>query len=287
MMRLQQRATVAGLALTPRLLTLVVVGLLAASQNAHAQLTVSPSRVVHQAKPKQTLVGLFTVENGGESPLEVSVEPEDWSQGISGGRGRVGWLTVRPTKLTLQPGKSAKVKYTIRVPQDANGELRTQVFFTTTSTGRVTTRSRLGSIIYVAVEGTERIEGAITKVDAAYTATTPGVASPDRLDLVIRIHNHGNAHIVPEGTVVVRDSQGQAVATVPLPPGWGLLPNEEDAFHAIGPGVHLKPGHYTLDVTVFCGGDLRHPATVTKTVDAEVTKKGELRLIEPASPPPQ
>ena len=260
---------------------------------AEAGLSVSPPRTVLQGKPNKTLTGYFTLTNDGEHPLQVRVEPEDWAEGIRGGRGPVPWLRVRPTELMLGPGKLSRVKFTVRIPKDARGELRAQVFFTTREApdasagdGAVSLRSRLGTIIYVAIESTERIEGDITKVQAFYAPSTQGVKRPDRLEVVMGIHNRGNAHIVPEGHVDIRNDKGEIVEAVPLQSGWGLLPNEEDTSRAIGNGVHLQPGRYTLELTIFIGGDLRHPTTLTKGVAAVVTEQGHLRLLEepPASP---
>ena len=254
---------------------------------AYAALTVSPSRVVLKGHPSQVLVGFFAVKNEGDAPMQVMVEPEDWSSGVQGARGSVGWMTVQPTRLSIRPGKTARVKYRIRIPKEASGELRTQVFFTTDVTeGSMPMRSRLGTIIYVGIEGTEHIEAAIRGVDDAYTASTPGVARPDRPDFVLAIQNLGNTHIVPEGQVVVHDQDGEVAATVPLPPGWGLLPNEEDGYHAMRHGIHLKPGRYTVEVAIACGSDLRAPTTVTRTLEAVVTDEGHLNLLESSAPGP-
>src|SRR3989338_6904821 len=98
---------------------------------AEAGLSVSPPRVVLKGKPNKTLTGFYTVTNQGDQPLQVIVEPEDWAQGFRGGRGPVPWLQVKTKQLTLRPGKQARVKFTVRIPKDAKGELRAQVFFTT------------------------------------------------------------------------------------------------------------------------------------------------------------
>ena len=156
-------------------LLLLVACCLSLVPDVEAGLSVSPPRTVLQGKPNKTLTGYFTLTNDGEHPLEVRVEPEDWAGGIGGGRGPVPWLKITPTQLMLRPGKTSRVKFTVRIPKDASGELRAQVFFTTTeagepshSEGAMSLRSRLGAIIYVAVEGTEHIEGDITKVQALY-----------------------------------------------------------------------------------------------------------------------
>ena len=135
-------------------------------------------------------------------------------------------------------------------------------------------------IIYVVIEGTEQIKGNISRLDVSYRASTPGVSQPDRLDVLLGVANESNVHVVPEGSVLVRDQQGHPVATITLAPGWGLLPHEEDAYHAIGHGIHLKPGTYTLEASILLGGDLRRPMTVSKTVMAEVTPEGQIHLLE-------
>ena len=274
----------------PPLLRLLISATLIVTAGAPAAqaLSISPPRTVHQTKPGKALTGFFTVTNDTDTPLKVKVEPEDWAQGLTGKRGAVPWLTVKPAKLMLRPGKEARVKYTIRVPKDASGELRAQVFFTSESTERsVSMRSRLGAIIYVGVEGTERIDAEITTLEAFYTASTPGVAKPDRMDVVLGIQNRSNVHIIPGGRIRFRDAKDVVVETVTLQEGWGLLPNEEDRYHAIQHGVHLKPGTYSIDIAVECGNDLRHPKTITKTVRAEVSPQGTVRVLEdvPASAP--
>jgi len=252
-----------------------------------AALNVSPSRVVLQVKPRQTRTGYFFLENRGDTPLQVRVEPEDWAGGITGGRGLVPWLSVTPAQLSLRPGRRGKVTYVIRVPQHASGELRAQIFFTTTETSEaVSLRSRLGTMLYVGVKGTEHIAGEITQVEVRYIASTPGVATPDRLDVAFGIHNQGNVHLIPEGQVVVRDVARQPVATIALPAGWGLLPHEQEIYHALQHGVHLKPGVYTMEIDVICGKDLGHPTALTKMLDVIIDEQGLVRQPDPASTHP-
>jgi hypothetical protein len=262
---------------------------IAGATTTEASLAVSPSRIVLSVKASKSASGFYTVENRGQEPLSVIVEPEDWTHGAGGARGTVKWLTVRPREFTLSPGQSRKVKYFVRVPKDAHGELRTQVFFTMkTVSGSSSIQSRLGTIIYVGVSGTERIEAAFTAVEAIYSPSTPGISAPDRMDILLRIHNLSNAHIVPEGTVRIMDERQELVATIPLPPGWGLLPNEEDAYHAISQNVHVAPGRYTMEVSIFCGGDLRHPVRITKKLSMEIMEDWRVQLQEqePADRPP-
>jgi hypothetical protein len=267
-----------------RLVGLLLLGLFVAAPEARAALTVSPMRVVLHGKPRAALVSYFTVENTGDARLEIEVEPEDWSRGVQGDRGAVEWLTVHPKRVNLKPGQRARVKCTVRVPKQASGELRTQVFFSSHVSGAaMPVRSRLGAILYVVVEDTQQLDAAVTDVAASYTASTPGIASPDRFDVAVRIHNRSNVHVAPSGDVELRDQAGIIVARIPLQSGWALLPNEQDAYHAIGHGLYLKPGAYTLAVTVRYGADVRRLTTITSTFTARLTPEGSVEVF--ASPP--
>lgn len=261
-----------------------VCGVLAGQ--AEAGVSVSPSRVVIRGKPGQKLAGEFHVKNAGHEPITVTVEPEDWTDGAKGARGSVSWLTVKPTQFELARGKSRKVKYTVRVPEETQGEVRAQVFFTSMITGAQGMRSRLGAILYVSLKGTERVEAAIGAVEVRYTAATPGIHKPDRLDVAVRIQNRSNVHIIPEGKAVFKDADGRVAATALLPRGWGLLPQEEDLYHAIVTGVYMRPGRYTLEIAIRCGDDVQQPIALEKTLPATLSPQYEWTLEEPPAATP-
>lgn len=258
---------------------------LACTASAEAAMAVSPSRIVYQAKPNATVRGTFTVKNTGEERLEVSVEPEDWAGGLTGARKPPPWVKVRPAHVTLKPGKHARVTYTIRIPPDARGELRSQVFFSSRGSDPASPLSRVGAIIYIGVQGTEQIDAAITSLDARYTVGTPGATQPDELALIAGIRNLGNAHIIPEGEFLVRDEAGRVSATIPLAPGWGLLPGQEEPYQAVGHGIHLTPGRYVLEAKLRCGDDLGAPTTLTKTAEIVFTESGEFQVNQTHVPP--
>ncbi len=262
----------------------VVLACLLAAGPAEAGLTVSPLRIVLPSKPKQTHSGIFEVQNTGSATLKVLVEPVDWTGGVSGDRAKVDWMTVHPSEFSLTPGQRAQVEYRVRVPKKAKGELRAQVFFSMMSdgaSGAVDVTSRLGAVVYVPIKGSEEIDFEITKIDAAYSASTPGVAQPDRLDVAIRIRNHSNIHIIPGGDLLIHDTRGRVVARVPIAKGWGLLPHEGDTYRVVAPGLHLKPGRYTLGAVIRCGEDVGHESVVERAVGLKIAEDGSLQLSSP------
>ncbi len=243
--------------------SVVAICLLGWATSADAQLSVTPGRTVLRARPGQARTGSFLVSNLSDQVMRVSVEPEDWSGGATGGRGNVSWMKVRPKRLKLKPGRTAKVRYKVRVPKDATGELSIQVFFTTEqegAPGQMAVRSRLGTIVYLAVEGTEEVGAEVLRVKSFYTAPEGGPR--DRLEITLDIANRGNVHVVPAGDVRVVDGEGRTRYRMPIRSGWGLLPREQDTYRAIRRGVRLEPGAYTLQITVRCGEDLGQPVRV-------------------------
>ena len=99
MMRAGERACAAAL----------MAALLAQAGPVGASLLLSPVRVVLQAKPKESATGFFKVENQAAEPIRVTVEPEDWADGVSGERQAPDWLKVKPSAFWLKPGKGARV----------------------------------------------------------------------------------------------------------------------------------------------------------------------------------
>ena len=266
---------------------ILVVGLVSAGLSravaVEAALNVGPTRQVVLAKPGSVYRGFYDVTNVGGEPLLVNVEPENWAGGIRGDRAKVDWLTVKPNQLTITAGEQVRVRYTVWVPEDATGELRTQVFFTTTDTGGGGSqlKSRLGTIIYVTVVGTEQLDAAIRSMTFGYESTTEGVEKPDNLTVNLGIQNMSNVHIIPQGRVEVLNEEGNLAANIDVIGGWGLLPEEMDTYRAVGQGVYLKPGRYTLRAKILFGNDLNTPKEVVRDYPIIVSEDDKITELVP------
>lgn len=253
---------------------------------AEAALSVAPSRVVLKLKAGERETGFYTVQNRGDAKLSVKVQPVDWSYGIHGKRETVEWFTVDPKEFVLKPGEEAKVRYRVKTSKSDEGENRTQVFFISEPIGGESPLvTRLGTIVYVAIDGTERLEASITDVRVDSLNGVEEVEKPDKLRFHIDILNLGNAHVVPEGRVVIYDDEENRVEHIKLTGGWGLLPQETHTYQALKSGVYLKPGNYTAKIFIFYGGDLNRQREIETSVHFKVDETGHAERYTPEKTP--
>ena len=69
------------------------------------------------------------------------------------------------------------------------------------------------------------------------------------------VQNLGSIHIVPTGTVYLKDSTGQIVRTVPLRlPDVETIILPEQTGLLVSPDFLIMPGEYTAEVHVFADG---------------------------------
>ena len=171
------------------------------------QVTCAPSRTVH---------GRFHVTNQSDERAVVIVEPEDWLARwkVSGALHLKDWLQVKPDRFTLGPGASCWVKYRVTVPQDASGELMAMLFFSSQSDAdrksSLRIKTRIGVSLCVFVEGTQKYNAEIEKIEAS--------RKKDTLSIVVVVRNLGNFHIKPKGVALIVTSDGQDVAEFEIQP---------------------------------------------------------------------
>jgi hypothetical protein len=252
--------------------------------SAHASLSVSPPRTVFRAPAGSKLVGSYTVKNNADQPVQVTIEPEVWGT-PAGQQGKqpADWVVFESREHTLEAGQSLQIPYEITMPEQPDrAELMAQVFFTTTSGGGAgVLRTRLGTIIYIAVEGLEVVNVEFLGARMGLHPSTEGATPPDRVVLELLLINRGNVHAVPEGQVSLFDAQGQRVAQIPIRGGWAMLSGQQETYRAIGEGVILQPGNYTARVALTYGKDLNKETPLTADLKIKVGDDYQVEVAKP------
>lgn len=172
---------------------------------ARGGVTVAPAVTELTVGSGKTAKGVFRVRNDSDVGQVVEVQPERWPPG-SEGEEVASWLDVFPRKLDLGPGKEGIVRYAVRVPVSADGELGAQVYFASSvsQAGALPLIQRFGCALYVRVKGTERYDLRLARV-AAQRRESETVFQ-------IVLENRGNVHVRPGATLNVATSGGtQAV----------------------------------------------------------------------------
>ncbi len=194
------------------------------NQDPIVQLTLNPGDV-HQ--------GSISLSNSGDKPMRISAYLQDWqykysSQGdfekefaAPGTMGRSGsnWISFFPNNLEIPPRGSAKVEYTIRVPDDQplEGGYYSVMFFEgmapesqdgTQGGVNVKFSTRMGSLFLINIESTVRQDMEISDIRASRV----DAASPLRIEAtlltkanVLMACKSGSFHFMsPEGVVGAR-----------------------------------------------------------------------------------
>lgn len=141
------------------------------------------------------------------------------------------WIKISSSQLTLEPGETKEVAFTISVPLDAEpGGHYAGIFFASggvsSGGGQIGVQSKLGALVIMTVAGNIREQAAISSVtlDGSSTVNRPPV------NFNIRIQNTGNVHIKPKGKVTVLNMFGGEVETLSIPQDKNVLPGQTRLF---------------------------------------------------------
>jgi P pilus assembly chaperone PapD len=194
-----------------------------------------------------------------DAPLRLRIYPMDWTLDRKGGPQFLkpgttpgscsNWLQVNPVELTVAPGETQVVRYTIRLPEGAQGTFRTILMFesapepTKTGPRMMAINGRIGSTLYV--------QAGPQAKRARITGFTVGPESTQ-----VTVENTGTSHLRLQGVLQFRDQSGQMVRQVSLP-GAVVLPGENNV-REIRLETPRMPtgGTYAVTVLLDYGGEV-------------------------------
>ena len=141
------------------------------------------------------------------------------------------WLSLNPMEVELEPQSSVWVRYTFRIPEGvAEGSYHCAAGFSTVPTASATgeigiqTAVRMVAVFY-AVVGAPKIDGGFQEIKLE---PVPGQAPPAWRAVVV-LKNPARMHFRPTGDLVVLDSGGNVIESVPFR-SVPVLPNREQRF---------------------------------------------------------
>lgn len=228
---------------------------------APASVSGTPDRpnFVLEAAPGEVLRDTLVVENLGSVNLVLGVDASDAFNTPNGGIDLLpadeepvdlgSWVRPESSSITVPAGASVEVPFTIEVPEDAApgdhaGGIVTSLRVTEDGPAgnRVEVERRLGTRIYVRVDGELRPELTFTELSATYDGTANPFA-PGTMRLTYRVENTGNVRL-------------RATREATVSPSWGPSASAEAADMA-----ELLPGN-SIELTqsvagVWPGGSIR------------------------------
>ena len=214
---------------------LITALVLVVPASAQIGLGLSPMRVEWSGVPRGGFKsGVLTIANDGSEPVRVSAELLDFylddaaNPQFSRNWPKESaftcrsWLTVNPMEAEILPESQLTVRYSLRVPPDAEEKsYHCAVGFTTQPTrGGPATGTALRTAVrmvaaFYAVVGAPAVDGILRSLTIE---STPGKGAPG-WQLAAVIENTGLRYFRPTGTVEVVGPDGAAeqVSFVPLP----------------------------------------------------------------------
>lgn len=260
---------------------LIVISFLFCYQNSYA-ITIGPSRLEVRLPAGEVASADYYAQNETDSPIHVTVEPENWFQDAYDFKGMEAkdWVKVDIKEFDLKPKEIQKVVVTIRVPKNATGELAAQIFFSSAvadpdnKTGS-TISSRLGAVLYVAIKNTEKVTAEIKNISVSNISAD----GKKQVKFNIGVYNSGNIHLRPaSGEIVINDEKKQQVAKFNFNTDQSVLPRQQLDYIAVWDKPELKEGKYKISANIRYGKMYvkEKAAMIEKTL--LVGKDGEMNI---------
>ena len=263
------------------------------------------SYFTHSLEPGDELLDEALVINESDLPVRLQVYVAEANTAINGGtafghrnensNGVAGWVTLDVGEVSLQPGETQIVSFTISVPSDASpGDHVVGLLVEAVPTGNETDNGATAEEAPFAVEVVQR-------VGVAVVINVPGdrVAQLNITDLrlgqqheqgavfEVAVHNTGNVMVNGHGTLTVTDRQDNKLAEIPFDMDTVLA--ADTTFFNIDHPVLLNDGNYILHTRVeyrALRGDDTIQTTSLSNIALEVVNGQSKPLEDLQSPPP-
>jgi len=212
---------------------------------------VAPRGAVHEER--------ITLRNDGNATIRLRVGLQEETAGK-----RRHWIEANLDPVELRPGEACERAFRLAVPDDASGELRARVVFSSEGNevemGAMRMTSRLAVPVYVVISGTEVRAAEVLEIWEC-------AGFPGWMEVVVA--NRGNVHIRPEGELRILDADGRAMLVrVPVNEwGYPVLPGETVALRA-GP------------LAAVCGPGPRVAEAALKFDGSEITSRHVVQTLE-------
>ncbi len=245
----------------------VLFVVLSSAQQADA-LKITPTIKEFSARPGDAVSGVVQLFNDSNERVSYSFDAVDASASTnesgfaeyskrSDTSTLSNWITIRESKVILNPNETKGVQYFVAIPGDAPpGGHYAGIKISSVEPG-ITSGAGLssGMIANIALD----VEGQVLeKGDVVSFETVDGKKNYDKLPIsfTTRINNGGNRHFKPQGSIQLKNMFGSVVAELPLNAGNGggnVLPRSTREFKNDWVG-EFAFGKYTAILTADLGG---------------------------------
>lgn len=178
---------------------------------------IGPTLFDFSADPGQSIEAGLTIRNDEAQPRTYFLQLQKFiPKGENGQQeflplrdtsGLPSWIFLSMPAVTLNPGQSIEVPFSIRIPQGTpSGSYYAALFATglsenTGSNSGTGLTARVGALIFLTVQGT--LTEKVRFMD--FQRTSDGVLSHLPVGFVVALRNEGNTYVTPVGTVEIKN----------------------------------------------------------------------------------
>ncbi|MCL5795008.1 MAG: DUF916 domain-containing protein [Patescibacteria group bacterium] len=207
-------------------------------------LVVSPPLKEIETNRSNSFTDNIKLTNPTENALKISISIQDFAaQGEEGGQifldpetdnqtfSLAKWVTTENNNFSLNPGETKEVKYTIKVPENAEpGGHYGVIFFTPQITSEsiisgsgTVVVPKIGTLLLVSVPGDIKYRAEIASFS---TNKKLYLNSKNIVDFIGRFENLSSVHVKPQGTITIKNALGKKIASLTVNDKNGnVLPN--------------------------------------------------------------
>ncbi len=258
-------------------------------RDAHAQsslsLTVTPPLYQLHAQPGEVFASSITLVNTNPFPLSLYLEPVVFAPqgergqgvlrrpGVEDAHHLTGWITLFEQMVTIEPGTTRSVEFTIAVPADAapGGHyaallVGTQPPESRPDTSAVSVASSIASLVFLRVAGDVIEQGMIREF-----STDRHLYQRPEAQFTLRFQNTGNVHVQPTGNITIYNMWGTERGQIAL--------SSQNEFGNVLPGsVRAFSFTWRSDENIFDFGRYHAVATLTYGTEARKNEHREVHF---------
>ena len=218
-------------------LFLLILAMPCNTESATFAVRISPPNFELKGKPGDVLREVITIENADIAPGVYQVRTADWELNKEGGvvihppdkpltaSSCRPWTRIERRTFKLLPKKIKRYRFEVHIPGDAqDGESR---FAVVISPAPETIDAMKFGSFNVPVAGAIAVIVYVTVGNAKPELEFKGVVkkkSNGKTSLIVNLHNWGNAHARPSGSVIVKDADGRKAELILSP--FPIMPGE-------------------------------------------------------------
>ncbi|NTW61552.1 hypothetical protein HGB24_02610 [Candidatus Saccharibacteria bacterium] len=172
------------------------------------KISITPLRNEIAIQPGSTYQDKIKVTNGSGSNIRITMSVEEfgvlneqYDYIFEEDADLANWVNFSDSNIELKPGQFKEIDYRIGVPISAEPGGRYVSLFASSDiieNGAITTRQRVGSLLYITVQGDVTRDGRLLSLSSPWLVL-------DNSDWSVNIQNTGTTHFRSEYSVSVRD----------------------------------------------------------------------------------